>query len=287
LSGQDALRDIAPLANWTRVVEHDLGSQVAGFYRYNTIGTLDVTAGWTQSPADAVMIALAIRLAAATGGAGTAGMAETNDTIWARGVAARNGGASMAVAGNSPAARGALTLKAMTALVGTSNAAVASAILPVAGTLGAVEARDMVSSAGGTRATAALGATLADVSLAADGAAAIAGRSTIILADAKMSASAAKPAVILRRAGSDGSDEFERHQREWRQDLRRVIDDAFGIAGSLVDPDMPGPPPDFAGLAGALHLRRQAMEQETVELLLAEEARRQEEDAMAILLLAA
>jgi hypothetical protein len=58
-SGQDAITGTTPLGSWTDL-EHDFGSQVGASYRFNTIGTSDVTAGWTQTADDAVMIGVAV-----------------------------------------------------------------------------------------------------------------------------------------------------------------------------------------------------------------------------------
>lgn len=60
-SGQDDPTGITPLVNWTATGEHDFGLQTAGWYRYNIIGTADVTAGWTQTIDDAAAIALAVK----------------------------------------------------------------------------------------------------------------------------------------------------------------------------------------------------------------------------------
>lgn len=59
-SGQNAVSGTTPLGSWTGDLEHDFGPQVAGWYRFNTIGTSDVTAGWTQTAEDAVMIGVAV-----------------------------------------------------------------------------------------------------------------------------------------------------------------------------------------------------------------------------------
>jgi len=60
-SGQGAVSGITELTNWTNRLEHDFGAQTAGWYTYNTIGSADVTAGWTQTADDAVMIAVAVK----------------------------------------------------------------------------------------------------------------------------------------------------------------------------------------------------------------------------------
>ncbi len=59
-SGRDSAAGITPLTSWTGQLEEDFGTQVAGFYTYDTIGSSDVTAGWTQGGDGAAMIAVAI-----------------------------------------------------------------------------------------------------------------------------------------------------------------------------------------------------------------------------------
>ena len=56
----DAVAGTTPLASWTSRVEIDWGPQVGLMYTYDTIGTSDVTAGWTQAADDATMVALAV-----------------------------------------------------------------------------------------------------------------------------------------------------------------------------------------------------------------------------------
>jgi len=68
-SGQNAVTGITPLTNWTGQTEDDIGTKTMGIYTYDTIGTSDVTAGWTQGADDAVMIAV---LVAEVGGASPA-----------------------------------------------------------------------------------------------------------------------------------------------------------------------------------------------------------------------
>ena len=60
-SGQNQATGITPLTSWTGSLENDFGSQVAGWYKYDTIGTANVTAGWTQTADDAVMIGIALK----------------------------------------------------------------------------------------------------------------------------------------------------------------------------------------------------------------------------------
>ncbi len=66
-SGQGAVSGTSPLANWTSRGETDIGAGVLGCYTFNTIGSSDVTAGWTQTADDAVAIAVAISEVQAAG----------------------------------------------------------------------------------------------------------------------------------------------------------------------------------------------------------------------------
>lgn len=59
-SGVGTVGGITPLADWTSIVEIDYGQKVAGCYRYNIIGTTDVTAGYTSNADDATLLAVAI-----------------------------------------------------------------------------------------------------------------------------------------------------------------------------------------------------------------------------------
>jgi hypothetical protein len=59
-SGTGTVGAVTPLTDWTSVLEADQGQEVVGVYRYNTIGTANVTAGWSQSADDALAIAVAI-----------------------------------------------------------------------------------------------------------------------------------------------------------------------------------------------------------------------------------
>lgn len=59
-SGQAAVSGIAPLSGWSSVYEHAFAADTCGLYKYGTVATVDVTAGWTQTADDAVAIAAAV-----------------------------------------------------------------------------------------------------------------------------------------------------------------------------------------------------------------------------------
>ena len=60
ITGHDANSDTAPLTDWTSVSEQVLGSNITLTYRYNTVGTTDVTAGYTALEEEAVLLGIAI-----------------------------------------------------------------------------------------------------------------------------------------------------------------------------------------------------------------------------------
>lgn len=68
-SGQDAVGGVTPLTGWTELTEADLGTQIAFTHRYNTVGTTDVTMGWTQLAEDATAIGVAASEVVAGGAA--------------------------------------------------------------------------------------------------------------------------------------------------------------------------------------------------------------------------
>ena len=59
-SGQGADTGITPLTSWTSRLEHDFTPAMGAVYTYDTVGTTDVTAGWTQTADDAAAIAVAV-----------------------------------------------------------------------------------------------------------------------------------------------------------------------------------------------------------------------------------
>lgn len=71
LSGHDAVTSTTQLTSWTSRNETDVGTLVGGFYSYDTVASADVTAGWTQTAEDALMLAVAISEVVAAGGGAT------------------------------------------------------------------------------------------------------------------------------------------------------------------------------------------------------------------------
>lgn len=67
-SGMGDPTNVTPLTGWTSRAEFDFGSDIGGIYTYDTIGTSDVTAGYTSGADDVVILATAI--AEVVGGGG-------------------------------------------------------------------------------------------------------------------------------------------------------------------------------------------------------------------------
>lgn len=59
-SGAQAVGGVTPLTNWTGRSETDRGATQAACYTFDTIGTSDVTAGWTQTSEDASAVCVAV-----------------------------------------------------------------------------------------------------------------------------------------------------------------------------------------------------------------------------------
>ncbi len=71
LSGVNDVSSATPLSGWNSRSESDEGSYINGSYSYDTIGSTDVTCGWTQDNDNAAMLCFAITESGAAGGCGT------------------------------------------------------------------------------------------------------------------------------------------------------------------------------------------------------------------------
>jgi hypothetical protein len=66
-SGVSAVGSITPFSNWTSSAEYDYGATCGYMYKYDVIGTTDVTFGVTQSSDDYNIFGIAIKESAAAG----------------------------------------------------------------------------------------------------------------------------------------------------------------------------------------------------------------------------
>lgn len=140
VSGKGATTDdvngITPLASWTSRHEEDHGAYVSGIYTYDTIGTTDVTAGWTQSDDDANGIAIAVsEIAAAVPTVTTAAIVPTTATVADGGGNVTNdGGSTVTARGVCWNTTGTPTISDTCTSDGTGTGAFTSTLTPLVGT---------------------------------------------------------------------------------------------------------------------------------------------------------
>jgi hypothetical protein len=88
-----------------------------------------------------------------------------------------------------------------------------------------------------------------------------------------------------------GDDDWKQHEWEkhWQQDLRRIIDEAWRVANGEIDPVTRAelPQPDLSTVHDALSLLAERQATLHMRTVIAEQERRAEDEALALLLLAA
>lgn len=67
-NGNAAVGDATPLSGWTSAAETDPGNQINGAYTYDTVGSANVTTGYTAASAEWAMYSIAVTELGATGG---------------------------------------------------------------------------------------------------------------------------------------------------------------------------------------------------------------------------
>jgi hypothetical protein len=180
-------------------------------------------------------------------------------------------------------------------IVGSTSASEANdtlagtATLDIQATVSVTEANDIPSATGTADIAGSLSGTEANDTVAADATLGITAAAISTEDDDTLAASALMPVWYPRRGGIDDREDYERWLRDWQERLRRVIDRSWRIASGEIDPVTfePIPPPDFESLTAALALVQRARDQAAQEAFVAEEAQAQEEEAIAMLLLAA
>ena len=221
--------------------------------------------------------------------AGTLSVTEANDTLASAGTLPIVGMASLTEAGDTLTAIGTLALKGTASITEAGDTLNSAGVLPIVGTLSRTEADDTLSAVGALAIKGALSVVEQDDTLTGIGALAIRGTLSVTEADDTIAATGLMPIFYPRRGGWDERLEFERRQRQWEEDLRRIIDRSWRIANGEIDPITfePIPPPDYSPVIGTLLDQALSLDRQRVETFIAEEQRRQEDDAIAILLLAA
>jgi hypothetical protein len=220
---------------------------------------------------------------------GTLSSTEANDTLSATAMLAIKGTASITEADDTLAATATLAIKGTVPITEASDTLSAAATLAIKGTLAATEANDTLAAAGMLVITGVLTLTEQGDTIVSAGVLPIATTLAITEAGDTLAAASQMPIFYPRRGGWDERLEFERRQREWQEDLRRIIDRSWRIANGEIDPITfkPIPPPDYSPVIETLLNQALSLDRQRVDAFIAEERRRQEDDAVAILLLAA
>lgn len=194
-SGVDGgVGNVTPLTGWNSRDELSVsGTSVLAFYTYDTIGSADVTAGWTQAADDAQAIAIAV--------------SEVDITRALTGQSATASAGTLAPASDKALSGSAATGATGTLAPGTSVAASGQAITPAAGTL----APALALAASGQAATATPGTVGPETAVGASGQASTTAAGTLVpgltnaLSGAASSAAAGAltPAIARVLAGAE------------------------------------------------------------------------------------
>lgn len=226
------------------------------------IGTLSVTgANDTLSSTGTVAIK------------GTLSATEAADTISSGGTAALKGTLSVAVANDTIAATGAIALKSAGSITAANDTSSAAGAVALVGAAAIIEGSDALTGPAIVPVLAQLAAT----------------------EDSDSVSSSFFPVLQIRPRGGPWpipGDEPVWRRDLWDRDLRRVIEEAWRIANGEIDPvtrvERPPPPePDYAAVHEALAARATAAERDQVDQIVAARERLLEDEAIAILLLAA
>lgn len=214
---------------------------------------------------------------------------EDDDVLAASATLVVNGSLASTEAGDAPSAAGALTITASAFPTEADDSSASTATLLVQGNLATAEGDDVPSAADLLDIVGTLAATEADDSITATAAIEIEADLGATEGDDTLDASAHMQVFIPRRGGIDPHEEFERRQIEWQEQLRRIIDRSFRIANGEIDPITfePIPPPDYSPVVNELINQALSLDQARAEAFIAEQERLQEDEAIAVLLLAA
>lgn len=186
-------------------------------------------------------------------------------------------------------ASGTVEIVVSAAITEANDTLSSSATLALAATLAIVERGDIPSVSGTVDIVGSFAATEEDDSLSVSANLIVSAFLAVTERDDTLSASALMPIWYPRRGGDDEWARYEQRQREWDEQLRQIIDRSWRIANGEIDPITfePIPPPDYSPVIGELINQALTLDQARAEAFMAEQERRQEEEAISILLLAA
>ena len=219
----------------------------------------------------------------------TLAVTEQDDTLSASATIDIQASLAATEASDVASALGKVDIAGSAAVTEANDTVAATTTLDIAASLAVTEADDVPSASGAVDIVGSVAASEANDTLLADATIGIVASVIVTEGDDTLDASALMPIWYPRRGGIDDRQEYERWLYEWQESLRRIVDRSWRIANGEIDPVTfePIPPPDLESLAAAVTLVQQVCDQAAQDETLAEDARRQEEEAIAVLLLAA
>lgn len=239
------------------------------------------------SPSQSLLGALSIAAAAPVNA--DLAVAEADDTLVTVVALDLLGALAVTEANDLASVSATLAVTASASIIEADDPGASGAALAVAASRAAVEGDDEPSAAGAVAIAASLAAIEAGDAFVADAALGVAALVVVTEDDDTFSGTAQMPIFHPRRGGIDEREEFERRQREWQESLRRIVERSFLIADGIIDPVTfeAIPPPDHSPVIDTLLNQARSLDRRRAEDFIAERKRLQEDDAMAILLLAA
>lgn len=232
---------------------------------------------------------LAVRPLPATDVNADLNVTENDDTLSASGGVEIQALLAATEANDVPSASGALQVTASAFITEQDDVGASTGTLSISGSVVVTEGDDVPSASGTVDVVGSLAVVEDDDTLSAQGLLGIEATLAITEDDDTLSAEAQMPILYPRRGGDEEWAKYERHQIEWEQQLRQIIDRSWQIANGEIDPVtlLPIPPPDFSAVIDELMRQAVEIDQARAEAFIAEQERLQEEEAISLLLLAA
>ena len=214
---------------------------------------------------------------------------EANDGLIASCSLSLSGATGLVEGDDAATSAGVLASTASSFIAEDDDAAATTAVLAIVGMAAVTEGNDVASASGAAAIVGSIAVIEENDAFSVEGAIGIDAAFTATEEDDALSISALMPIWYPRRGGDDEWARYERRQIEWEQQLRQIIDRSWQIANGEIDPVTfePIPPPDYDAVVDELVRQALAVDQDRVQVFIAEQERQREEEAIAVLLVAA
>lgn len=214
---------------------------------------------------------------------------EADDTLAASVTLDLIGNLAVTEAEDVATAAGAATIAASAAITEGDDTLNASATLAIVANLAVTVGDDVLSAAGTLEVVATVVVVEDDDNITTSTNLIVSAFLAITEEDDTLDMSALMPIWYERRGGDDAWGRYEQRQIEWQEQLRRIIDQSWLIANGEIDPVTfePNPPPDYDAVIDELVRQAEGLDRDRIQAFVAEQERLKEEQAIAVLLLAA